>query len=65
MQDLTVIFDIAGFSLASRAPLTPLTKQRLQVENGTMGVILLAFGLVSLLMMPLSGMLAARFGCRH
>ncbi|WP_187290945.1 MFS transporter [Candidatus Arsenophonus nilaparvatae] len=58
-------FFIAGFSLASWAPLIPLAKQRLQVENGTMGAILLAFGLGSLLMMPLSGMLAARFGCRR
>lgn len=58
-------FFIAGFSLASWAPLIPLTKQRLQVENGTMGIILLAFGLGSLLMMPLSGLLAARFGCRR
>ena len=58
-------FFIAGFSLASRAPLIPLAKQRLQIENGTMGAILLAFGLGSLLMMPLSGMLAARFGCRR
>lgn len=33
-------------------------------DNGTMGLVLLAFGLGSLLMMPLSGILAARFGCR-
>lgn len=58
-------FFIAGFSLASWAPLIPLTKERLQVDNGMMGIILLAFGLGSLLMMPLSGMLAARFGCRR
>ncbi len=58
-------FFIAGFSLASWAPLIPLTKERLQVDNGMMGVILLASGLGSLVMMPLSGMLAARFGCRR
>ncbi|MBJ7222329.1 MULTISPECIES: MFS transporter [unclassified Brenneria] len=58
-------FFIAGFSLASWAPLIPLTKERLQVDNGIMGAILLAFGLGSLLMMPLSGMLAVRFGCRR
>ncbi|CAO97944.1 MFS transporter [Erwinia tasmaniensis] len=58
-------FFIAGFSLASWAPLIPLTKERLQVDNGMMGIIMLAFGLGSLLMMPLSGMLAARFGCRR
>ncbi|WP_240149705.1 hypothetical protein [Erwinia amylovora] len=58
-------FFIAGFALASWAPLIPLTKERLQVDNGMIGVILLAFGLGSLVMMPLSGMLAARFGCRR
>jgi MFS family permease len=58
-------FFIAGFSLATWAPLIPLVKERLQVENGTMGAILLAFGLGSLLMMPLSGMLASRYGCRR
>ncbi|AOK46864.1 MFS transporter [Burkholderia sp. MSMB617WGS] len=58
-------FFIAGCSLASWAPLIPLTKQRLQIENGAMGAVLLAFGLGSLLMMPISGMLAARYGCRR
>ncbi|WP_084007865.1 MFS transporter [Erwinia piriflorinigrans] len=58
-------FFMAGFSLASWAPLIPLTKERLQLDNGMMGAILLAFGFGSLLMMPLSGMLAARFGCRR
>lgn len=36
----------------------------MMADNGTMGLVLLAFGLGSLLMMPLSGILAARFGCR-
>lgn len=57
-------FFIAGFTLAVWAPLIPLAKDRMMADNGTMGLVLLAFGLGSLLMMPLSGMLAARFGCR-
>lgn len=57
-------FFIAGFTLAVWAPLIPLAKDRMMADNGTMGLVLLAFGFGSLLMMPLSGMLAARFGCR-
>lgn len=56
-------FFIAGFTLATWAPLIPLARDRMMADNGTMGLVLLAFGLGSLLMMPLSGMLAARFGC--
>jgi len=57
-------FFIAGFTLAAWAPLIPLAKDRMMADNGTMGLVLLTFGFGSLLMMPLSGMLAARFGCR-
>ncbi|PQQ40752.1 MFS transporter [Photorhabdus luminescens] len=57
-------FFIAGFSLASWAPLIPLAKERLQLDNGAMGLLMLAFGIGSFIMMPIAGMLAARFGCR-
>ncbi|NHB62620.1 MFS transporter [Photorhabdus sp. RW14-46] len=58
-------FFIAGFSLASWAPLIPLAKERLQLDNGAMGLLMLAFGIGSFIMMPIAGMLAARFGCRQ
>ncbi|MEK9495758.1 MFS transporter [Photorhabdus sp. P32] len=58
-------FFIAGFSLASWAPLIPLAKERLQLDNGAMGLLMLAFGIGSFIMMPMAGMLAARFGCRQ
>lgn len=57
-------FFIAGLSLATWAPLIPLAKLRLMADNGTMGLVLLAFGIGSLLMMPLSGALATRYGCQ-
>ncbi|MGV7959628.1 MFS transporter [Photorhabdus tasmaniensis] len=60
-----VAFFIAGFSLASWAPLIPLAKERLQLDNGAMGLLMLAFGIGSFIMMPIAGMLAARFGCRQ
>ncbi|WP_234418384.1 MFS transporter [Dongshaea marina] len=59
-----IAFFVAGFALASWAPLIPLAKERLMVDNGTMGMILLAFGIGSFLMMPLSGSLASRYGCK-
>nr|WP_241772367.1 MFS transporter [Edwardsiella ictaluri] len=59
-----IAFFIAGLSLATWAPLIPLAKLRLMADNGLMGMVLLAFGIGSLLMMPLSGVLASRYGCR-
>ncbi|PIJ49153.1 MFS transporter [Erwinia sp. OLTSP20] len=60
-----VAFFIAGFSLATWAPMIPLARLRLMADNGTMGLVLLAFGIGSFLMMPLSGALASRYGCRR
>lgn len=59
-----IAFFIAGLSLATWAPLIPLAKIRLMADNGTMGMVMLAFGIGSLLMMPLSAVLASRYGCR-
>ncbi|OAT22824.1 MFS transporter [Proteus myxofaciens] len=59
-----IAFFIAGLSLATWAPLIPLAKLRMMADNGTMGMVMLAFGIGSLLMMPLSGSLASRYGCR-
>ncbi|WP_416777153.1 MFS transporter [Xenorhabdus budapestensis] len=57
-------FFIAGFSMASWAPLIPLVKERLFLDDGAMGLLMLAFGIGSFIMMPVAGMLSARFGCR-
>ncbi|WP_198148789.1 MFS transporter [Xenorhabdus hominickii] len=59
-----VAFLIAGFSMASWAPLIPLVKERLLLDNGAMGLLMLAFGIGSFVMMPIAGVLSARFGCR-
>jgi MFS family permease len=59
-----IAFFIAGLSLATWAPLIPLAKIRLMADNGTMGMVMLAFGIGSLLMMPLSAVLASRYGYR-
>lgn len=59
-----ISFFIAGFSIASWAPLIPLVKERLGLDDGSMGLLILVFGIGSFIMMPIAGMLATRFGCR-
>jgi len=57
-------FFVPGFVVASWAPLVPFAKTRVGVDDGMLGVLLLCLGLGSIVAMPLSGMLAARHGCR-
>ena len=57
-------FFVPGFAIACWAPLVPFVKQRASLDDATLGMVLLCLGLGSLLAMPLSGMLAARHGCR-
>lgn len=57
-------FFIPGFVISCWAPLVPFAKSRADLSDGQLGVVLLCLGLGSLLAMPLSGLLAARFGCR-
>ena len=57
-------FLTAGLAMSAWAPLVPYAKQRLQLAEGPLGLLLLCLGLGSLLAMPLTGALAARFGCR-
>lgn len=58
-------FFVGGFGTASWAPLVPLLKERLAVEEDMLGLLLLCIGVGSLLTMPLAGSLAGRFGCRR
>jgi MFS family permease len=60
-----VAFFIAGFAMASWAPMVPLAKQRVGIDDGTLGLVLLGLGAGSVLAMPLAGYLTARFGCRR
>jgi predicted MFS family arabinose efflux permease len=50
--------------MAAWAPLVPAAKQRIGVDESTLGLLLLCLGLGSLVSMPLVGMLASKFGCR-
>ncbi len=58
------LFFVGGFGAASWAPLVPLLRQRLEIGEDVLGMLLLCIGIGSLLTMPLSGVAAMRFGCR-
>lgn len=58
------VFLVAGLAMAAWAPLVPFAKARVGVEDGTLGLLLLCLGLGSIAAMPITGVLASRFGCR-
>jgi len=57
-------FLVAGFGVACWAPLVPFAKQRLQVDDGALGLLLLCLGLGSVAAMLLAGVINARRGSR-
>jgi MFS family permease len=57
-------FLAAGFGIACWAPLVPFAKQRLGVDDGELGLLLLCMGMGSVMSMPITGMLSARFGSK-
>jgi predicted MFS family arabinose efflux permease len=57
-------FVVAGFISACWAPLIPFAKSRLDVNDAQLGVLLLTFGVGSLLGVSAAGLVAARVGSR-
>jgi len=57
-------FLVAGFGVACWAPLVPFAKQRLQVDDGTLGLLLLCLGVGSIAAMLLAGVVNSRHGSR-
>ena len=57
-------FLVAGFGVACWAPLVPFTKQRLGVDDGVLGLLLLCIGLGSVIAMVVTGALSARYGAK-
>ena len=58
-------FFICGLGTASWAPLVPFAKARLRIDAAELGLLLLCLGFGSIITMPASGALTARFGCRR
>lgn len=59
-----IAFFVAGFGLACWAPLVPLAKARLGIDDGVLGLLLLCLGVGSVLTMQVAGPLIARLGAR-
>lgn len=57
-------FLVAGFGVACWAPLIPFAKERLSVDDGVLGLLLLCLGIGSVVAMPMTGMLSARYGSK-
>ncbi len=57
-------FVVAGFGIACWAPLVPFAKQRLGVDDATLGLLLLCLGIGSVAAMLATGPLSARYGSR-
>lgn len=57
-------FLIAGLGMSTWAPLVPFAKERLAVNEATLGLLLLCLGAGSLASMPITGVLTGRLGCR-
>ncbi|HEY1035250.1 MAG TPA: MFS transporter [Pseudoxanthomonas sp.] len=60
-----IAFFIGGFAVSAWAPLIPFAKRRLALDDAQLGLMLLCLGVGSVMIMPLAGGLAARFGCRR
>lgn len=59
------LFFICGLGLSSWAPLVPFAKERLELSDSNLGLLLLLLGGGAMLMMPLSGVLTSKFGSRQ
>lgn len=59
-----LIFLVCGLGMASWAPMIPLAKDRLALNDANLGFLLLLVGAGAILMMPTTGWLVDRFGSR-
>jgi predicted MFS family arabinose efflux permease len=59
-----LIFLVCGLGIASWAPMVPLAKDRLELNEAGLGLLLLLMGAGALLTMPLSGVLINKIGSR-
>lgn len=57
-------FLVSGFGLACWAPLVPLAKDRLSIDDAALGLLLLCLGLGSIGAMQLAGPLTSKHGAR-
>lgn len=59
------VFFLVGFFYAAWAPLIPYASDRLFLDEASLSIMLLCFGLGSIITMPITGVLAGRFSCHR
>ena len=59
-----LIFLVCGIGLSSWAPMVPVAKINLGLDDARLGLVLLALGAGAILMMPFSGMFINKYGSR-
>jgi len=63
-QATRLVFLVVGFVAAAWACLVPFAKAHTELDEGTLGLVLLCLGVGSILAMPTAGALSTRYGCR-
>ena len=58
------IFLVCGFGVSSWAPMVPFAKERLGLNDGNLGLLLLFLGAGSIILMPITGLLILKIGTR-
>jgi predicted MFS family arabinose efflux permease len=58
------IFLVCGLAISSWAPMVPLAKERLGLNDANLGYLLLMLGAGAIIMMPISGYLSQKYGTR-
>ena len=59
-----LIFLVCGIGLSSWAPMVPVAKINLGLDDATLGVVLLSLGAGAILIMPFTGMFINKYGSR-
>jgi predicted MFS family arabinose efflux permease len=60
-----IVFFVTGIGNSIWAALVPFAKARTEISDGALGLLLLCLGIGSIVTMPISGALTAKFGCRR
>jgi predicted MFS family arabinose efflux permease len=63
-QATRLVFLVVGFVAAAWACLVPFAKANTELDEETLGLVLLCLGVGSILAMPTAGALSTRYGCR-
>ena len=57
-------FFLAGFTVSTWAPMIPAVKERLQIGDDVLGMLLLCIGISAFVFMPIAGILNQKLGCK-